>query len=142
MKRIIKDPTYNIYRNGGNVETRKNKLNKDDLKKLASETSEEEFFLDLGSVLEELKDWKKENPDKDEMDFYKEKGIAIKRIQLDKGGVVSLSDYLKQREKPKVKKIDLAQGDFEKTVADLTDADKLIIKELLRKSGVWLGTNL
>jgi|TARA_A100001391_G_scaffold23442_1_gene12898 hypothetical protein len=139
MKRIIKDPTYNIYRNGGNVETRKNKLNKDDLKKLASETSEEEFFLDLGSVLEELKDWKKENPDKDEMDFYKEKGIAIKRIQLDKGGVVSLSDYLKQREKPKVKKIDLAQGDFEKTVASLTDADKDLIKELLRKSGVLVG---
>lgn len=139
MKRIIKDPTYNIYRNGGNVETRKNKLNKDDLKKLASETSEEEFFLDLGSVLEELKDWKKENPDKDEMDFYKEKGIAIKRIQLDKGGVVSLSDYLKQREKPKVKKIDLAQGDFEKTVASLTDADKNLIKELLRKSGVLVG---
>jgi|TARA_R100000995_G_scaffold42410_1_gene19835 hypothetical protein len=139
MKRIIKDPTYNIYRNGGNVETRKNKLNKDDLKKLASETSEEEFFLDLGSVLEELKDWKKENPDKDEMDFYKEKGIAIKRIQLDKGGVVSLSDYLKQREKPKVKKIDLAQGDFEKTVASLTDSDKDLIKELLRKSGVLVG---
>ena len=139
MKRIIKDPTYNIYRNGGNVETRKNKLNKDDLKKLASETSEEEFFLDLGSVLEELKDWKKENPDKDEMDFYKEKGIAIKRIQLDKGGVVSLSDYLKQREKPKVKKIDLAQGDFEKTVASLTDSDKDLIKALLRKSGVLVG---
>ena len=139
MKRIIKDPTYNIYRNGGNVETRKNKLNKDDLKKLASETSEEEFFLDLGSVLEELKDWKKENPDKDEMDFYKEKGIAIKRIQLDKGGVVSLSDYLKQREKPKIKKIDLAQGDFEKTVASLTDSDKDLIKELLRKSGVLVG---
>ena len=139
MKRIIKDPTYNIYRNGGNVETRKNKLNKNDLKKLASETSEEEFFLDLGSVLEELKDWKKENPDKDEMDFYKEKGIAIKRIQLDRGGVVSLSDYLKQREKPKVKKIDLAQGDFEKTVASLTDSDKDLIKELLRKSGVLVG---
>ena len=139
MKRMIKDPTYNIYRNGGNVETRKNKLNKNDLKKLASETSEEEFFLDLGSVLEELKDWKKENPDKDEMDFYKEKGIAIKRIQLDRGGVVSLSDYLKQREKPKIKKIDLARGDFEKNVADLTDADKLIIKELLRKSGVLVG---
>lgn len=139
MKRIIKDPTYNIYRNDGNVETRKNKLTKDDLKKLASETSEEEFLLDLGSVLEELKDWKKENPDKDEMDFYKEKGIAIKRIQLDRGGVVSLSDYLKQKEKPKIKKINLARGDFEKNVADLTDADKLVIKELLRKSGVLVG---
>ena len=109
------------------------------LKKLASESPREEFELELGSILEELKDWKKKNPDKDEMDFYKEKGIAIKRIELYKGGVVSLSDYLKQKEKPKIKKIDLAQGDFEKTVASLTDSDKDLIKELLRKSGVLVG---
>ena len=139
MKRVIKDPTYNVYSSGGNVETSKNRLSKDDLKKLASETPREEFELDLGSILEELKDWKKKNPDKDEMDFYKEKGIAIKRIELYKGGVVSLSDYLKQKEKPKIKKIDLAQGDFEKTVASLSDSDKNLIKELLRKSGVLVG---
>ena len=139
MKRVIKDPTYNVYSSGGNVETSKNRLSKDDLKKLASETPREEFELELGSILEELKDWKKKNPDKDEMDFYKEKGIAIKRIRLDKGGVVSLSDYLKQKEKPKIKKIDLAQGDFEKTVASLSDSDKNLIKELLRKSGVLVG---
>ena len=107
MKRIIKDPTYNIYSKGGSVETRKNRLTKEDLKLLASESPREEFELDPGSILEELKDWKKQNPDKDEMDFYKEKGIAIKRIELDKGGVVSLSDYLKQKQKPKIKKIDL-----------------------------------
>ncbi|MBS92708.1 MAG: hypothetical protein CL511_03405 [Actinobacteria bacterium] len=139
MKRIIKDPTYNIYSKGGSVETRKNRLTKEDLKLLASESPREEFELDLGSILEELKDWKKQNPDKDEMDFYKEKGIAIKRIELDKGGVVSLSDYLKQKQKPKIKKIDLAQGDFEKTVASLTDSDKDLIKALLRKSGVLVG---
>jgi hypothetical protein len=139
MKRVIKDPTYNVYSSGGNVETSKNRLSKDDLKKLASESPREEFELELGSILEELKDWKKKNPDKDEMDFYKEKGIAIKRIRLDKGGVVSLSDYLKQKEKPKIKKIDLAQGDFEKTVASLSDSDKNLIKELLRKSGVLVG---
>ena len=139
MKRIIKDPKYNIYSKGGSVETRKNRLTKEDLKLLASESPREEFELDLGSILEELKDWKKQNPDKDEMDFYKEKGIAIKRIELDKGGVVSLSDYLKQKQKPKIKKIDLAQGDFEKTVASLTDSDKDLIKALLRKSGVLVG---
>ena len=139
MKRIIKDPTYNIYSKGGSVETRKNRLTKEDLKLLASERPREEFELDLGSILEELKDWKKQNPDRDEMDFYKEKGIAIKRIELDKGGVVSLSDYLKQKQKPKIKKIDLAQGDFEKTVASLTDSDKDLIKALLRKSGVLVG---
>ena len=110
------------------------------LKKLASESPREEIELDLGSILEELKDWKKENPGKDEMDFYKEKGITIKRIELDKGGVViSLSDYLKQKEKPKIKKIDLAQGDFEKTVAGLSDSDKATIKDLLRKSGILVG---
>ena len=72
--RTIKDPTYNIYSRGGSVETRKNRLTKDDLKKLASESPREEFELDLGSILEELKDWKKKNPGKDEMDFYEEKG--------------------------------------------------------------------
>ena len=138
--RTIKDPTYNIYSKGGSVETRKNRLTKDDLKKLASESPREEFELDLGSILEELKEWKKKNPGKDEMDFYEEKGITIKRIQLDKGGVVvSLSDYLKQKQKPKIKKIDLAQGDFNKTVAGLSDSDKDLIKELLRKSGVLVG---
>ena len=80
------------------------------LKKLASESPREEFELDLGS------------------------------IELDKGGVViSLSDYLKQKEKPKIKKIDLAQGDFEKTVAGLSDSDKATIKDLLRKSGILVG---
>ena len=138
--RTIKDPTYNIYSRGGSVETRKNRLTKDDLKKLASESPREEFELDLGSILEELKDWKKKNPGKDEMDFYEEKGITIKRIQLDKGGVVvSLSDYLKQKQKPKIKKIDLAQGDFNKTVAGLSDSDKALIKDLLKKSGVLVG---
>ena len=47
-----------------------------------------------------------------------------------------ISDYLKQREEPKIKKIDLAQGDFEKTVSGLTSKDKDLIKELLRKSGI------
>ena len=74
------------------------------------------------------------------MDFYEEKGITIKRIQLDKGGVVvSLSDYLKQKQKPKIKKIDLKEGDFNKTVAGLSDSDKDLIKELLSKSGVLVG---
>mgnify|MGYP005685404739 FL=1 len=82
MKRIIKDPTYNIYSKGGSVETRKNRLTKEDLKLLASESPREEFELDLGSILEELKDWKKQNPDKDEMDFYKEKGIALSLIHI------------------------------------------------------------
>lgn len=107
---------------------------------VASETAEEEFELDLQSTLKELPKWLKENPDKDVMDFYKEKGIVIKRIELESGGkVIDLQSYLKQRETPKVKKIDLARGDFSKTVAGLSAEDKDLIKELLRKSGVLVG---
>ena len=59
------------------------------------------------------------------------------KLELSGGGkVIMLSDYLKQKRKPPIKKIDLAQGDFEKTVAGLSSADKDIIKDLLRKSGI------
>ena len=135
-----------LFSNSGNVDKiitadpKANGETKKQLLKLASETPEEEFELDVSSTLKELPKWLKENPDKDVMDFYKEKGIVIKRIELDGGGkVISLSDYMKQKEKPKVKKIDLAQGDFNKTVAGLSDSDKDLIKDLLRKSGVLVG---
>lgn len=59
------------------------------------------------------------------------------KLELSGGGkVISISDYLKQKEEPKIKKINLAQGDFEKTVSGLSAADKDIIKDLLRKSGI------
>ena len=142
----MKTKTLNeIFSNSGNVDKRitadpkANGETKNQLLKLASETPEEEFELDVLSVLKEFPKWSKENPGKDIMDFYEEKGIVIKRIELDKGGVVFLSDYLKQKEKPKVKKIDLAQGDFNKSVTGLSDSDKDLIKDLLRKSGVLVG---
>ena len=59
------------------------------------------------------------------------------KLELSGGGkVIMLSDYLKQKRKPPIKKIDLAQGDFEKTVAGLSSADKDLIKDLLRRSGI------
>ena len=38
--RTIKDPTYNIYASGGNVENRKNTPKKDDLIKLAKDEAD------------------------------------------------------------------------------------------------------
>ena len=59
------------------------------------------------------------------------------KLELSGGGkVTSIQDFLKQREEPKIKKIDLAQGDFEKTVAGLTKEDKLLIRDLLKMSGI------
>lgn len=106
--------------------------------RLASETPAEEFELDLRQILSEFPTWKKENPNKTYDDFLEEKGI--RRVQLGKGGkVILLSDYLKQKEEPRIKKINISQGDYTKTVAGLTDRDKDMIKELLRKSGVLVG---
>lgn len=59
------------------------------------------------------------------------------KLELSGGGkVISIQDFLKQREEPKIKKINLAQGDFEKTVAGLTKEDKLLIRDLLKMSGI------
>ena len=63
----------------------------------------------------------------------------FKRIKLSDGGkVIDFAAYAKMKE-PKIKKINLAQGDFEKTVADVTESDKELIKKLLRMSGVNVG---
>jgi len=103
------------------------------LKKLASESPREEFELDLGSILEELKDWKKKNPGRDEMDFYEEKGITIKRLELDKGGkVISLQEYLKQKEPPKIKRLDLDSVSPGKALSELTEAEREVVRNLLR----------
>ena len=88
-----------------------------------------EKFRDQRKPGESFSDWLNRTP-KDE----------LLKLELKNGGnVVDFLSYLKQKQKPKVKEINLAQGDFEKTVAGLTDADTDIIKDLLRKSGIKVG---
>ena len=85
-----------------------------------------EKFIDQKKPGESFSDWLKRTPKEE-----------LLKLELSGGGkVIMLSDYLKQKRKPPIKKIDLAQGDFEKTVAGLSSADKDIIKDLLRKSGI------
>ena len=85
-----------------------------------------EKFLDQKKPGERFSDWLKRTPKEE-----------LLKLELSGGGkLIMLSDYLKQKRKPPIKKIDLAQGDFEKTVAGLSSADKDIIKDLLRKSGI------
>jgi hypothetical protein len=60
----------------------------------------------------------------------------LRRIELKDGSkVIDFAEYSKLKN-PKIKKIDLAQGDFEKTVSELTSKDKDIIRQLLKMSGV------
>ena len=92
-----------------------------------SDTIKEDYFKgrEPGETIDE---WLDRQPDE-----------YFKRIKLSDGGkVIDFAAYAKMKE-PKIKKINLAQGDFEKTVADVTESDKELIKKLLRMSGVNVG---
>ncbi|HCI71686.1 MAG TPA: hypothetical protein DHV30_14290 [Balneola sp.] len=114
---------------------------KKELMKLAKDEADILFDLE-NEIVEQMKlDYLKQGkPGETFMDWLKSKPESYLRnlpLQMANGGkVVLLSDYLKQKEKPKIKKINLAQGDFEKTVSGLSSADKEVIKDLLRRSGI------
>ena len=63
----------------------------------------------------------------------------FKRLKLSNGGVVDLAKYRKSKE-AKIKKLDLAQGDYDRAVADITsESDRDLIKKLLKMSGINVG---
>jgi hypothetical protein len=80
---------------------------------------------DLKQPGESFIDWLKSKPDS-----------YFKRIELNKGGkVISISDYLKQKEDIPIKKIDLASYFTPgKTLSSLTEAERDVVNQLLRMS--------
>jgi len=66
----------------------------------------------------------------------------LKRLLLSGGGkVIDFRKYSKSKE-PTVKKLNLSQGDFNRAVIDVkTEADKDMIKKLLRMSGINVGSD-
>ncbi len=144
MTKTIKDPTYSIFGKGGNVEKRLEPKGDNsslkNLKQLADiEKIEAGVIDDLTRELREMFEEERE-PGQTFSDWIKTKSVEdLKRIELNDGGkVVDFISYAKSK-KPKIKKINLAQGDFDKKVSDLTESDKDLVKELLRKSGVLVG---
>ena len=136
--RTIKDPTYSIYKDGGNVETKGKEIKKDDLKKLAKDVKDIEF-----DITEDLYDQLRSNYREAVEKGYKGNFMSwvqsqpddyFKRIELKDGSkVIKFSDYV--RKNPKVKKINLADHfKFGKTVASLTEAEKEVVNNLLRMS--------
>ena len=141
MTKIIKDPTYKIYKRGGNVERKGDEITIEDLKKFAD--AKKDPNLGFGNeIIENLKQLRDElDPEEKDLNKFLDKlsDEQLKRLLLSGGGrVIDLSKYRKSKD-PKVKTINLAQGDFQKTVAGLSDSDKDLIKQLLRKSGVLVG---
>ena len=133
MKKVIKDPTFNVYSKGGNVEN----LNKPIDKEKLADLEKMEFDVEQ-NIIDALKDeFNKQKEYKNFLDFLKSKDKEFfKRIELKDGSrVISLSDYRKSKEPVKVKEINLASlFDHTKTIASLTDAEREVVNDLLRRS--------
>jgi len=115
---------------------------KEKLMQLAKDQEDIKYDLET-DIIRQLKE-KYENdrkPGESFSEYIKRAPIYdLIKLELSNGGkVISITDYLKQKEPIKVKKINLAQGDFNKTVSGLTEEDKNVIRDLLRKSGVLVG---
>ena len=139
--RTIKDPTFTVYAKGGSVEKRMqgkgDGKEKEQLKLLAKDQADIIFDLEseITSILKEnynkekkkgqsFIDWLESKPD----DYIKK----IPLMMAKGGQVILLSDYLKQKEKPKIKKPDLDSVAPGKAIANLTDAEKEVVRNLLR----------
>ena len=137
-KQIIKDPTYNIYSKGGNVDEPLPGRGDGSIKIKLADLEKQEFdvFQNLADQIQE--DFKNEKkPGESLIDWLKKKPDSyFKRIELKDGGnVFFISDYLKQKEDIPLKKIDLASYFAPgKTISSLTDAEREVVNKLLRMS--------
>ena len=137
-KQIIKDPTYNIYSKGGNVDEPLPGRGDGSIKIKLADLEKQEFdvFQNLADQIQE--DFKNEKkPGESLIDWLKKKPDSyFQRIELKDGGNVYLiSDYLKQKEDIPLKKIDLASYFTPgKTLSSLTEAERDVVNQLLRMS--------
>ena len=139
MERTIKDPTFNIYKDGGNVETKGKELKKEELLKLAKDEADLKFDFESGISDQILRDYYKDRkPGQSITDWLDSKPreyfLHIPLQLRDGGKVISLSSYLKQKEKPKIKKINLDSIAPGKAIVDLSDAEREVVNKLLRMS--------
>ena len=139
--KTIKDPTFNIYRRGGSVdkpmESKGDGAAKKELMKLAKD--EADLIFDIESEITDMRldNYNKEKkPGQSFLDWLgtKDREYLIKiPLGLASGGkVISISEYLKQKEKPRIKKLNLDALAPGKALSELTDAEREVVRNLLR----------
>jgi len=122
-----------------NMERRGSEILKDDLIRLAK--GDEEFIFDMESEIIDIltENFKKEAPpgmnfldwlDTKDKNYFLKIPLGLK----DGGTVVSIQDYLKHKEKPKIKRINLDSVAPGKAISELTSAELEVVRDLLRKS--------
>ena len=133
-------PFYTVYKKGGNVEK---KLPAKNAKSIAVDIEKIEFDIRKDITDQILDDFKKNQKPGETLKDYldRQPDSYFKRISAKNGGIIDLAKYRKSKE-PKVKKLNLAQGDFDKAVADVqSESDRDLIKRLLRMSGINVGSD-
>ena len=139
--KTIKDPTFNIYRRGGSVEkameSKGDGKAKEELMQLAKD--EKDILFDVESEITDilLDNYNKEKkPGQSFLDWLgtKDREYLIKiPLGLASGGkVISISEYLNQKEKPRIKKLNLDAVAPGKALSELTDAEREVVRNLLR----------
>jgi len=129
---MTKNPTYSVFSKGGNVVNK----NKEIDKKQLADLEKLQFDLERDIIDTIREDFEKQDKYKNFLDFLKSKDDDyFKRIELKEGGkVYVLSDYMKPKS-PRVKEINLASlFDHAKTISSLTDAEREVVNDLLRRS--------
>jgi|TARA_Y100000389_G_C17339172_1_gene452339 hypothetical protein len=129
---MTKDPTYSIFSKGVNIVNK----NKEIDKKQLADLEKLQFDLERDIIDTIREDFEKQDKYKNFLDFLKSKDDDyFKRIELKEGGkVYVLSDYMKPKS-PRVKEINLASlFDHTKTISSLTDAEREVVNDLLRRS--------
>ena len=139
--KTIKDPTFNIYRRGGSVEkameSKGDGKAKKELMQLAKD--EKDILFDVESEITDilLDNYNKEKkPAQSFLDWLgtndREYLIKIPLGLASGGKVISISEYLKQKEKPRIKKLNLDAVAPGKALSELTDAEREVVRNLLR----------
>lgn len=110
---------------------------KENLIKLAKD--QEDIIFDIESEIVDIltEDYRKERePGQSFLDWLdtKPKDYFLTRPLglADGGNVISISDYLKSREKPRIKKINLDSVAPGKAIANLTEAEREAVRNLLK----------
>ena len=135
--RTIKDPTFNIYKKGGNVENKNRPIGKEQLMQLAKDEADILFDLE-NDIIQQMKlDYMKEGSKGQSFtDWLKSKPKSYFKnipLQLAEGGkVIDLQSYLKQKQKPRIKKLNLDSVAIGKSLSELTEAERAAVNKLLR----------
>tara|TARA_Y100001937_G_scaffold96769_1_gene131609 strand:- start:877 stop:1314 length:438 start_codon:yes stop_codon:yes gene_type:complete len=135
--RTIKDPTFNIYKKGGNVENKNRPIGKEQLMQLAKDEADILFDLE-NDIIQQMKlDYIKEGAKGQSFtDWLKSKPKSYFKnipLQMAEGGkVIDLQSYLKQKQKPRIKKLNLDSVAIGKSLSELTEAERAAVNKLLR----------